>query len=107
MCISTLKKGEIFFGIVKEDGSRSSIVKKQPTESELKTLAGKYPELFACTLECGHTSFLYSHIIKTSGTIVTRSTLHFICPDCGKRLTLGANYQKSQMRVNVINGLVD
>lgn len=105
MCTSALKEGEIFFGIIEKDGSRSSIVKKQPTESELKTLWEKYPELFSHTCECGKKCYIYSHILEVKGKKVTRSSVSTICPDCGKRITLGANYQLAQMRIGVINQL--
>lgn len=107
MCASTLKEEEIFFGIIGKDNNRSSVVKRQPTESELKALWEKYPELFSRTCECGHKAYIYSHTIEAKGGTVTRSTVSLFCPTCRERITLGANYQQSQMRIAVINQLAE
>lgn len=103
---STLKNEEIFFGFVYTDGRRSSLVKRQPTPPELETLWAKHPELFGSNCECGEKRYVYSHIVEpleSDPGRVGRSYVKIICPHCGKMLSLGANYQVSQLRIESIN----
>ena len=108
MSKSTLSEGEIFFGIVENDGTRSSLIKRQPTQAELESLWNSYPELFSGTCECGAKNYIFAHTIRTHRILnrVEESAVTFICPECGKRVTLGANYQLSQMRMNVLKDAV-
>lgn len=106
---STLKNEEIFFGFVYTDGRRSSLVKRQPTLPELEMLWAKHPELFASNCECGEKRYVYSHIVEpleSDPGRVGRSYVQNICPHCGKRVSLGANYQVSQLRIESINALL-
>ena len=59
----TVSEEEIFFGIVAGDGTRTSIIRKQPSRAELEQLWQEYHDLFAGQCECGATNYIYSHII--------------------------------------------
>ena len=103
----TVSQEEIFFGIVAGDGTRTSIIRKQPSRAELKQLWQEYHDLFAGQCECGATNYIYSHIITRRRIFrgVKTSVVAYICPECGRRSTLGANYQKAQKRVEVLDRL--
>ena len=106
MCTSLLKEEEIFFGIIDKKGNRSSIVNRQPTLAELQTLWERYPELFSHECECGQKCYIYGHILKTRFRIASHSSVLLICPSCGKRIELSANFQMAQMRIGAINEMV-
>lgn len=105
---STIKSEEIFFGFVHGDGTRSSLVKRQPTHPELEKLWATHPELFGCNCMCGEKAYVYSHIVEPSESEpgrVGKSYVRIICPHCGSRTDLGANYMVSQLRIRAINTL--
>ena len=109
MCKSTLKEEDIFFGIVENDGKRSSIIKRQPTLQELEVLWKERPDLFAGTCECGCKNYIYDHMLtlrEDSPNVVAASYVTFYCPNCKKRATKGANYQISKLRIAELNKLL-
>ena len=103
----TVSQEEIFFGIVAGNGTRTSIIRKQPSRSELEQRWQEYHDLFAGQCECGATNYIYSHIITRRRIFrgVKTSVVAYICPECGRRSNLGANYQKAQKRVEVLDRL--
>ena len=108
MCKSTLKEEDIFFGIVENDGTRSSIIKRQPTLQELEVLWRERPDLFAGTCECGRRNYIYGHTITVqegNPNTVAASYVNYLCPFCGKHSTKGANYYRAQERISVLNKL--
>lgn len=101
----TLKDEEVFFGFIHADGSREGFIKNQPTVELLQKVWELRPELFAGTCECRETNFIFSHIVKVKAFITTQvetSYVEFICPVCGKRTKLGANYQLAQRRIDFL-----
>lgn len=101
----TLKDEEIFFGFIHADGSREGFIKNQPTVEQLQKVWELSPELFAGTCGCGATNFVFGHVVKVNALIPTQvetSCVEFICPVCGKRTKLGANYQLAQFRIDFL-----
>ena len=110
MSKSTLSEEEIFFGIVENDGTRSSLIRQQPTLQELEVLWETHPDLFSGTCECGHKNYIYGHTITVcdgNPRQVATSYVSYYCPSCGQRCTKGANYFRAQERIVVLNELAE
>ena len=108
MSKSALNEGDIFFGIVWNDGKHSSIIKRQPTLQELEVLWKDRPDLFAGSCECGRRNYIYGHTITVQDgnpNTVAASYVNCFCPVCGKHSTKGANFFRAQERISVLNKL--
>lgn len=105
---SFLKDEDIFFGFEFADSSREGFISVQPDVKTLLELSGKHPELFSgiCP-DCGSGSIIFSHKVRTDAThtSVAASTVEYCCPECGKRYSLGANYQLAQLRIDILKAL--
>lgn len=105
-----ISQEEIFFGIIRADGSRSSLAKRQPSVDELAELRRRFPFGYTHRCECGATSNLYSHILRTQvddPNRVESSTVHHLCPECGRRVALGANYHLMSYAYSFMKKLIE
>jgi len=100
-----LNPGEIFFGFVNPDGTRSSMLEAPLSCEKLQLLWKKYPELFSHRCDDGSTAYIYGHTISINGkgNNIVGSVLFLVRPSDGTRITLGANIQRSRIRIETIN----
>lgn len=86
------------------------MLRRQLTKAELETLWAEYPSLFTHPCSCGAMSYNYSHVVRTreaEPNVVKSSIVSYICPECGCRKHLGANYHFSQLRNRTMNAFLD
>lgn len=100
-----ISKEDIFFGFIREDGTRESLVHSIHSITVMRLLiySNQYPEQFTTRCECGKSAIVYSHTIshEPENTLVSR--IHYFCPECGRKGYRGANWMLARMRVNILN----